>query len=767
MKKYLFLLPILLAFACQSPKEFSFSEKDINIIPKPVSQELWQGHFEFSSETIFVVPDSLKSVLEPLTEKFKTAAGWDFSKNIKTENPKNLPSVTLFVDKNLLSEQYTFTSKKESILITASDYQGFTNGLATLRQLLPKEIENQSITKTNWVIPSLQITDKPQYQWRGLMIDVARHFFSKEYILKTIDRMHLLKINKLHLHLLDNEGWRIEIKKYPKLTEIGAWRVNQEDKHWNERTTNDPNEKGSYGGFFTQEDIKEIVAYAQKYGIEVIPEIEMPAHTMSAIAAYPELSCHKRPIAVPSGGVWPITDIYCAGQEETFSFLQDVLDEVISLFPSKYIHIGGDEATHTEWEKCPKCKARMKEHNLKNAHELQAYFIKRIDKYLKTKGKNLIGWDEIVEGGLPENAVVMVWRGNNVASKAIEQGSKVILTSQGYIDQYQGLPDNEPIAIGGYLPMKRIYNEAFEENKLSEVEKTKILGVQANLWAEYIPNEKHSEYMIFPRLLALSEVFWTPEKSRNWEDFMARCQAFLPSLDVMGINYAKSMYQVKSTISEKNNKIILSLESEFLDKDIRYWIDNQPIKEAKRYTQPIEINKTTIIKSAGFIDEKPNVIQNDTIVFHKAVGKSVRYAPTYHKSYQGQGDGTLTNIVRGTKNFHDKQWLGWLVDSPSIVIDLENETEISKIVVGAMENQGSGIYFPKKITLSVSFDGKNYQKISEINRPYAVNGYILLKDFAFEIEKQNTRFIKLEISNLAHPPKGGDAWLFIDEVQVF
>lgn len=767
MKKSLSLFSVLLAIGCQSPKNFSFSEEDINIIPKPVSQELWQGHFEFSQRTIFVIPDSLRSVIEPLTEKFKTAAGWDFSKNIHTENPKNLPSVTFFVDKNLLPEAYTFTSKNESILITASDYQGFTNGLATLRQLLPKDIENQQVTKTDWVIPSLQITDQPQYKWRGLMIDVARHFFSKEYILKTIDRMNLLKINKLHLHLMDNEGWRIEIKKYPKLTSVGAWRVNQEDKHWNARTTNDPNEKGSYGGFFTQEDIKEIVAYAQIRGIEVIPEIEMPAHVMSAIAAYPELSCHKRPIAVPSGGVWPITDIYCAGQEETFTFLEDVLSEVITLFPSSYIHIGGDEATHTEWEKCSKCKATMKAHNLKNAHELQSHFIKRIDNYLKIKGKKLIGWDEIIEGGLPKDAIVMVWRGNGIVEKAAKQGSQVILTSQAYIDQYQGLPDNEPLAIGGYLPISRIYKEAFEENKLSEIEKNNILGVQANLWAEYIPDEKHSEYMIFPRLLALSEVFWTPEKSRNWDNFMKRLQPFLPRLETMKINYAKSMYQVVPKIENQQDTIVLTLESEFPNADIRYWLNDETISQAKKYAQPIDIQQTTIFNSAVFINENPFKIHTDTIVFHKAVGKTTTFSPIYHKSYQGQGEKTLGNIVRGTKNFHDKQWLGWLVESPTIVIDLQQDTEVRKIVVGAMENQGSGIYFPTKITLSISSDGKKYQKISEINRPYAVNGYILLKDFVFEIEKQNTRFIKLEISNLAHPPKGGDAWLFIDEVQVF
>lgn len=767
MKKMVIVWVALMALACQSPKEFSFSEEDINLVPKPQEMHLSKGHFEFTEETIFVAPDSLKVAFQILTEKFKTASGWGYIKNIQRNNPKNLASVTLLVDKNLLPEQYHLISKKEGISITASDYQGFVYGLQTIKQLLPKEIESQKVVKTDWVIPALEIIDKPQYKWRGLMLDVSRHFFEKEYVLKTIERMSALKINKLHLHLMDNEGWRIEIKKYPKLTEVGGWRVNQEDKHWNARTMNDPNEKGTYGGFFTQEDIKEIVAYAQIHGIEVIPEVEMPAHTMSAIAAYPELSCHKRQIAVPSGGVWPITDIYCAGQEETFTFLENVLEEVISLFPTKYIHIGGDEATHTEWEKCPKCKETMQKNGLKNAHELQSFFIKRINKFLQSKNKQLIGWDEIVEGGLPENAIVMVWRGNGIVTKAAEQGSQVILTSQGYIDQYQGLPDNEPLAIGGYLPMSRIYKEAFEENKLTEKEKEKVLGVQANLWAEYIPNEKHSEYMLFPRLLALSEVFWTPEKDRNWEDFMKRAQVFFPRFELQGINYAKSIYQVKPTIENKEDKAILSLESEFPNADIRYWLNETDISQAEKYNQSIEIDKTTIYNTAVFIDNKPFKIHTDTITFHKAVGKQVSYQPTYHKRYQGQGDKTLTNIVRGTKNFHDKQWLGWLVTSPEIVLDLEKETEISRVELGAMENQGSGIYFPTKITLLCSSDGKKYEKIGEINRPYAVNGYILLKDFSFEFAKKSARFIKIEVQNLGHPPKGGDAWLFIDEVRVF
>ncbi|MFK8274903.1 family 20 glycosylhydrolase [Capnocytophaga cynodegmi] len=763
MKKI--ILPfLLLAIGCQTPKEITFEESDINIIPKPKNISLSNGYFEFTSKTTFVAADTLQNVARLITEKFKKASGWDLK--ITTE-PQKSNFVVLETDTSLPNEGYTFNSDNEKITIKASDHNGFIYALQTLRQLLPKEIESSNIVKTDWIIPSVNIQDQPQYPWRGLMLDVARHFFPKEYILKTIDRMAMLKLNTFHFHLIDNEGWRIEIKKYPKLTEVGAWRVDQEEKHWNARSTNSPETKGTYGGFYTQEDIKEIVSYASERGITIIPEIEMPAHAMSAIAAYPELSCHKRPIGVPSGGVWPITDIYCAGQDETFTFLENVLTEVMDLFPSKYIHIGGDEATHTEWEKCPKCLQRMKEHKLKNAHELQSYFIKRIDNFLVANGRRLVGWDEIIEGGLPPQAIVMNWRGIDIGKKAIEQGHQVVLTSDCYIDQYQGSPDNEPLAIGGYLPLSKIYNYSLNKDELTQEQQRQILGSQANLWAEYIPNEKHSEYMIFPRLLALAEIVWTPQEMKNWNNFMNRVQKLLPRLELMNINYSKSMYQVSSKIENQDNKVIITLHSELPEADIRYSL-NGDLSNAKKYTQPIEIKETTTIKSAVFFNEKPNeVVYSDTIVFHKAIGKKATYNPVYHKSYQGQGNETLTNIVRGTKNFHDKQWLAWLVDDTSVIIDLEEDTEIEEVIVGAMENQGSGIYFPTKIDLLVSVDGKNYTKIGEATHPHTSNGYAVLKDFKFDFEKQKARFVKLEIQNLGHPPKGGDSWMFIDEIQIF
>ena len=353
-------------------------------------------------------------------------------------------------------EAYQLHIHKEQITLKGASPAGVFYGIQTLRKCLPVE------QQTHYELPAAVIDDAPRFGYRGTHLDVSRHFFSADFIKRYIDILALHNINTFHWHLTDDQGWRIEIKKYPKLTEVGAWRVDQEDKLWDERVPNDADAiaKGAkkYGGYYSQEDIDEMVRYASSRGITIVPEIEMPAHVMSAIAAYPELSCHKRPIGVPSGAVWPITDIYCAGQEETFEFIEGVLTEVMELFPSKYIHIGGDEATHTEWERCPKCKQRMKEYHLKDVHQLQRYFINRVNDFLVSKGRTLVGWDEIVEEGLAKDAVVMNWRGIEVGKQALAQGNKLVLTSDCYINHYQGLPDYEPLANGGYLPLKQLYH---------------------------------------------------------------------------------------------------------------------------------------------------------------------------------------------------------------------------------------------------------------------------------------------------------------------
>ena len=773
MKKLLYLSILLCLTACHPPKkEVVFTSDDLSIIPQPQSMVLGKGYFQFTQETVFVIDPALMPARLPFFEQFERASGFKFAVQ-KVALSGN--SVVIDTDKSLPKEGYTLTVTPQQINIKAADYNGALYALQTLRQLLPNEVESTKLVKRDWLVPSVTISDAPQYQWRGLMLDVSRHFFPKEYILKTLDRMAMLKLNTFHFHLVDNEGWRIEIKKYPKLTEVGAWRVDQEDKLWDERTPNPANAFANpatapkkYGGFYTQEDIKEIVAYASARGITVIPEIEMPAHAMSAIAAYPELSCHKRPIGVPSGAVWPITDIYCAGQEETFAFIEEVLTEVLALFPSQYIHVGGDEATHTEWERCPKCQLRMKEHQLKNIHQLQSYFIKRIDDFLTSKGRTLVGWDEIMDGGLAKNAVVMNWRGIEVGKKALAQGNPIVLTSDCYIDNYQGLPDYEPQANGGYLPLKKLYNYNLEKEALSDasLEKSKVLGTQANLWAEHVGSTEHSEYMLFPRLLALAEISWTNDKLKDWDSFMRRTQHFMQRMDVMGIHYARSVYQVVPTVENKEGNIYLKLECEVPNADIRYALGDTPIEKGEKYTAPIAIKATTTYKAAVFSANATNTITSGQITFHKAIGKPVSYSPLYHKSYQGQGEGTLTNVIRGTKNFHDGQWLGWLGDDVTLTLDLGETTEVSEVRIGAMDAQSSGIYFPERLTVALSVDGKNYREVAAQEEPCTIKGKPSLKDFVLKFAPQSTRYLQIQLKNVKTPPKGGDAWLFIDEILV-
>lgn len=768
MKRIIYTIA-LLAMGCSAPKEYHFTENDITLIPKPVQLELQQGAFVFDKGTTFVVPDSLQGVAQLLTDKLHTAAGL----TLKVQSAAMQKDYVRFeVDKQIAREGYSLTSNKEGVHIKASTKNGFIYAVETLRQLLPKEIESTKRVQADWVIPAVHIKDAPEYAWRGLMLDEARHFFGKDYVLKTLDRMAMLKLNVFQWHLIDNEGWRIEIKKYPKLTEVGAWRVNQEDKHWEERTPNAPDavkadHSNAYGGYYTQEDIKEIVAYAAARGITIVPEVEMPAHSMSSIAAYPELSCHKRPIAVPSGSVWPNVDNYCAGQEETFTFLEDVMREVMALFPSKYIHVGGDEADRSEWEKCPKCQARMKTEGLKNTAELQTYFIKRMQQFLRANGRTLVGWDEILEGGMPSDVVVMNWRGIRNAQKAVAQGNPMVLTSDTYINRYQGLPQYEPEANGGHVTLNKVYHYNLEREKLTEEQHKHILGSQANLWAEFIATPEHSEYMLFPRLFAFAEVVWTPVEQKDWKDFVRRVKAQMQRLDVMGVKYATSMYQVVPTLEEKDGKVLLTLSSELPDADIRYAFDGTPIEQGQRYTAPIAMSGNTICKAAVFVEGKPNVVSKDTIVFHKAAGKPVQCEPEADKKYQGRGPHTLTNVVRGTKNFQDGQWLGWLFKDATITIDMQTPSEVSKVIVGAMRKHNDAIFLPTHISVAVSTDGKTFTTVADKEIPHTQKGASRLANFSLEFTPVQTRYIKVTVKNLGKNPNGGDAWLFLDEILVF
>lgn len=778
MKTYSFtkiavlIITFITLFSCSYLQQKNFEIEDIHIIPKPAELTLKKGSFKITRQTTLVV--HTKPQMELATTfalKFKNVTGWNL-KILEQTPSKNF--ITFTYESSLQTEAYELIVAKNSVTIKASSNAGFVYGLETIYQLLPPSIESKKVVANiNWEIPICTIKDKPRFKYRGLMLDVSRHFFNKEYIKKTIDGLAMHKMNVLHLHLVDDQGWRIEIKKYPKLTEVGAWRVDQEDKHWIQRRTVSPEEKGTYGGFLTQKELKEIIAYAQSKNIDIIPEIEMPAHVSCAIAAYPYLSCSEKRIGVPSGSVWPITDIYCAGKETTFQFLENVLEEVIDIFPSKYIHIGGDEATKTNWKTCPYCQKRMKNEGLTEVEELQSYFVKRIEKFINSKGKKLIGWDEILEGGLAPEATVMSWRGVKGGLEAAAEGHDVIMTpgTHCYFDHYQGPQEEEPLAIGGFTPLSKVYQFDPIVASMTPEEASHVLGGQANLWSEYIPTESHSEYMIYPRLAALSETLWSPKELRNWKDFSTRIITMFERYTFQERNYAKSSFLVTTnTVVDLNEKkISLTLQNEFPLSDIRFVIGNGDLKhDAIQYIKPIELKESTIVKASLFKNDKPvgNIIY-DTIIIHKALAKKVKYITPYHEKYTGVGAFNLVNALRGTKNFKDGQWQGWLNNDMEISIDLEKKQPINSVTVGTMDYQRPSIFLPTSIEVLVSNNGIKYTQVKKIEIPFVKSNLITLRNFKIQFDDVvEAQFVKVIATCLKNTPQGGGAWLFVDEILI-
>ena len=780
MKRIVAGISILFCFvifwSCTPNK--TFLESELALIPHVQKMTLGESSFRFKKSTRFVVENvDQQFIAAKFGEFFEKAAGWKPEIIVGGDESSN--QVYFTTEITMGPEAYSLEVVKNRIEIKAAKPAGFFYAVQTLRQLLPVEIEStQEQEKVDWLVPVISITDNPAFKWRGFMLDVSRHFFPKEDVLRMIDNLSLHKINTLHLHLVDDQGWRIEIKKYPKLTEVGAWRTNHEDQPWNSRPKQEAGEKANYGGFYTREDIQQMVAYAQSQFITIVPEIEMPAHVTSALAAYPQYSCTGGPFTVPPGGLWPITDIYCAGNDSAFLFLEDVLNEVIDLFPSKYIHIGGDEATKSEWEKCPKCKKRIKAEGLKNTGELQSYFIKRIEKFINSKNRVLLGWDEILEGGLPAEATVMSWRGIQGGIEAANLGHDVVMSpnSDCYFDYYQGPMDQEPLAIGGFLPLIKVYNFNPVPEVLSAEAAKHILGGQANLWTEYVPNMKHAEYMTFPRIAALAEALWSGKEVRNWEDFSRRIQIFMKRYDQMYINYSKSAFKVsaKPEFDPEKKQLSVSLKSELAGLEIHYTIDgSEPNSLTPIYSEPIVLDKTSTLKAVAIINGNPaEKAMSQSFNINKATVKPVKYLVPYSEYYKGSGNYTLVNGVRGSTNHSDGEWQAWSATNMEVVIDLQQATEIHSISVGSLQNIGSWIFFPKKMEFFTSTDGIKFQKVAEtVNEVDPLSGEIQLKDFSAKFDAVTASFVKVVARNLDKAPKGHmgagqAAWLFVDEIVV-
>jgi hexosaminidase len=574
----------------------------VPVIPVPVRTEKIQGTFTLPRTLQIRYSDHDLAFTAGYLKDFYTSVT---NRNVETMYGSNVSgkgTVILTLDTTLrLNEEYRLKVDKRQITVSAKSPQGVFYGIQTLSQLIYSGVKSGRRLH----IACLQIVDYPRFPWRGLHLDVSRHFFDKEFIKKYIDLLALLKMNTFHWHLVDDQGWRIEIKKYPRLTEVGAWRVDHEDLPWNERPLQQPGEKATYGGFYSQDDIREIVAYAAQRFVTVVPEIEMPAHVSSALAAYPEYSCKQVPISVPSGGIWPCVNIYCAGNDSTFMFLQDVLSEVMELFPSKYIHIGGDEADKTEWKQCPKCQERIAKEGLKDEEELQSYFIRRIDKFLTENGRILVGWDEILQGGLAQNATVMSWRGTEGGIDAARMKHNAVMTPEThcYLDHYQSLDrDVEPLAIGGFTSLEKVYSYEPVPAVLTEERVRYILGAQGNVWTEYMPVSSHVEYMVLPRAIALSEVVWSPASEKDYGGFLQRLENQLDLLQKKGYNYYVPTVEGLPDTTNISDTVEVAMTNPYPFGEIHYTMDGSvPSPGSPKYREPFYLSMDAMVKAAIFL----------------------------------------------------------------------------------------------------------------------------------------------------------------------
>lgn len=661
-----------------------------SFIPVPLKMEQGTGSFLLSEKTKLYTnlqggeAELWENYLKALPVQLKEARMKDRKQMLFlliTPKTPQLPS----------PESYTLSVTSQRIEIRATSGAGLFYGMQTLLQLM------QPASTGGYSVPSVEIEDTPRFAYRGLMLDVSRHFSTKEFIKKQIDALAYYKINRLHLHLTDAAGWRLEIKKYPLLTDFAAWRTDPTWKKWwnGGRKYLRYDEPGASGGYYTQDDIREILEYARQHYITVIPEIEMPSHSEEVLAAYPQLSC--------SGEPYKNSD-FCVGNEETFTFLENVLTEVMELFPSEYIHVGGDEAGKSAWKTCPKCQKRMKDEHLANVDELQSYLIHRIEKFLNNHGRRLLGWDEILQGGIAPNATVMSWRGEEGGIAAVTSGHHAIMTPGAYcyLDSYQDAPYSQPEAIGGYLPLKKVYAYDPVPASLTAEQAKLVYGVQGNLWVEYIPTPEHVEYMIYPRMLALAEVAWSAPERKSWPDFHTRALSAVADLQKKGYH-------------------------------------------------PFDLSKE--------IGSRPESLQP---VSHLALGKKVTYNSSYSPHYPAQGNTALTDGIRGDWTYGDGSWQGFISDNRlDVTIDMEKETPIHSITAAFMQVVGAEVFLPETVIISISDDGINFTELQKQHFEVSKETPIRFTDISWQGEAKG-RYVRYQAQ--AGSEFGG--WIFTDEIIV-
>ena len=666
-------------------------------------------------------------------------------------------------------EAYQLKVDANQVVISSPSEAGVFYGIQTLRKAV--DVAEGS----NVELPAVEIKDQPRFVYRGMMLDVGRHFFSMDEIKTYIDMMALHNINRFHWHLSEDQGWRIEIKKYPKLTEIGSMRKETVIGHNSGKYDGKP-----YGGFYTQEQAKEIVAYAAERYITVIPEIDLPGHMQAALAAYPELGCTGGPYEVWTQ--WGVSDnVLCAGNDQTIQFIKDVLAEIVEIFPSEYIHVGGDECPKVKWSTCPKCQARIKALGLKsdNKHtkeeRLQSYVIHEAEEFLNSKGRKMIGWDETLEGGLAPNATVMSWRGEAGGIEAAKQHHDVVMTPNTYLyfDYYQSKDtETEPMAIGGYLPIERVYSYEPMPKSLSPEEQKYIVGVQANLWTEYIPDFKQVQYMVLPRMAALSESQWCAPEKKNYEAFLQRVSRLVNIYAKNGWNYATHIFDVMLDLKPNTETGTLDAVARTIDNaPIYYTLDgSEPTTASEKYTDVIKIDKPCTLRTVAIRPSGSSKITKDEISFSKSSMKPITMLQPINKQYEFSGATVLVDGMTGNMNYKTGRWIAFYTNDLEAVIDLKEATEISSMTLHTCVEKGDWIFDTRGITVSVSDDNQTFKEVASEAYPAMKESdpnQIYTHELKFDPVK--TRYVKVKALSEQkipswHGGKGNPGFLFVDEI---
>ncbi|MDO5036234.1 MAG: family 20 glycosylhydrolase [Porphyromonas sp.] len=750
----LFLVVIAL-FSC-SKEQGSVGAPALIPLPQSVS---WGsgGYYQLSGKSSLVLPEGLSPLLaEQINESLRSAGMKELEVKIGGDPNSRGVVLRLTEDDTLVDGAYRLVSHKGAgVEIVSSTQEGLSYGVQTLRQL---------ITKAG--IATAEISDSPRLSYRGVMLDVSRHYMSVDFIKRLLDELQYYKFNRFHWHLVDAGGWRLQLDAFPELTEKTAYRTESDwDKWWIGKDRSYVDEgQGGYGGYYTKAEVREIVAYAAERGITVIPEIEMPGHSEEVLYTYPALSC--------SGRAMPNESDFCIGNPETYTFLQRVMDEVMELFPSEYIHIGGDEAGKGAWKNCPKCQALMKREGMSHVDELQSHLIHEMELYLNDHGRQIIGWDEILEGGLAPNATVMSWRGEDGGIKAAQSQHNVVMTpnSHLYFDYYQEDPTMaERRAIGGYIPLERVYSYDPVPAALAPEERKYIYGVQANLWTEYVMNDAHAEYMLFPRLLALSEVAWTNPEFKSWEDFRVRVNSHIPELQSRGVNtFVSRQLVVDSEVDYDEGEIRLSMTAERYPHEIRYRLDgNTPTASDHLYHEGdhISVGDSAILAAAFFEDGKlSGSVTTFRVDYHKGVGKRVEWQTRIGGGYNAGGAETaLLDGYRGSFTYMDGKWLGNAASRHTIgVIDMGEPTELSHVYTKCMHDPGAWVYMPEWVELSLSEDGEHYDLVDRVASTTDISEQRLRFETFHFYPKTTARYLKIDY----YVPQE-QQFLFTDEIVIW